>query len=421
MNKKALFISDHGDPLAKLGGKQAGGQNNYVKQLALALEDKGWQVDVATHWCDSSAPQIETFGNTCRVIRLEAGHRGFVSKDEMYSMLPAFYEELKSTLTLDSYDIVHTHYWLSGLIGKKLKKDFGLPYVHTAHSLGWAKEKATGVHDQRRINAEKAILKNADQVLATTNNEKQLIKTFVDSPSPIKVIPIGVDQAFKVRGNRTHLRRKFGYSNPLFVFAGRLEVTKGIFTLLKAFQLLAERTDSSNTPHLIIAGGDAESIDMETKLPKDKKLREALQGIEDRVEFLGPQSQDELALLFNSATATIVPSFYESFGMVAAEAQACGSPVIASDVGGLKNVVQDGITGLLVETKNEIDLAIAMEVLSANTLLTERLSRQAVKIARKDFDWDSISKRINSLYEVIIGARSNAFVSNRFGRDIGRR
>ncbi|ANU08888.1 group 1 glycosyl transferase [Planococcus antarcticus DSM 14505] len=420
MSKKALFISDHGDPLAKLGGKQAGGQNNYVKQLALALENKGWQVDVATHWCDSSAPQIETFGTACRVVRLEAGHRGFVSKDEMYSMLPAFYEELKSAVSLESYDIVHTHYWLSGLIGKKLKKDFGLPYVHTAHSLAWAKEQATGVHDQRRINAEGAILRNADQVLATTNNEKQLIKTFVDSPSPIKVIPIGVDQAFKVRGNRTHLRRKFGYSNPLFVFAGRLEVTKGIFTLLKAFQLLAEKTGPSNTPHLVIAGGDAESIDLETKLPKDEKLLEAIKGIENRVEFLGPQSQDELALLFNSATATIVPSFYESFGMVAAEAQACGSPIIASDVGGLKNVVQDGITGLLVETKNEIDLAIAMEVLSANSLLTERLSRQAVQIARKDFDWDSISARINSLYEVIIGARSNAFVSNRFRRDTSR-
>lgn len=138
------------------------------------------------------------------------------------------------------------------------------------------------------------------------------------------------------------------------------------------------------------------------------------------VEFIGPQSQEQLALLFNSATATIVPSFYESFGMVAAEAQACGSPVIASDVGGLKNVVQNGVTGLLVETENEIDLAIAMGVLSANTLLTERLSRQAVQIARKDFDWDSISNRINSLYEVIIGARSNAFVSNRFGRDAGR-
>ncbi|EMF45774.1 glycosyltransferase [Planococcus halocryophilus Or1] len=216
------------------------------------------------------------------------------------------------------------------------------------------------------------------------------------------------------------MRKKFGYSNPLFVFAGRLEVTKGIFTLLKAFQLLVEKSKYTETPHLVIAGGDIENFDLETGLPKDEKLRAAIKGIENRVEFLGPQSQEELALLFNSATATIVPSFYESFGMVAAEAQACGSPVIASNVGGLKNVVQDGISGLLVETKNEIDLAIAMDVLSANTLLTERLSRQAEKIARKDFDWDTISSRINSLYEVIIRARSNAFISNRSGRNTRR-
>ncbi|MCH4826590.1 glycosyltransferase [Planococcus halocryophilus] len=420
MNKKALFISDHGDPLAKLGGKQSGGQNNYVKQLALALENKGWQVDVATHWCDSSAPQIETFGAKCRVIRLEAGQKGFVSKDEMYSMLPAFYKELKTTLNVASYDIVHTHYWLSGLIGKKLKKEFGLPYVHTTHSLAWAKERATGVHDQRRINAEKAILKNTDHVIATTKNEKQLIESHINSPSSIQVIPIGVDEAFKVRGNRTHLRKKFGYGSPLYVFAGRLEVTKGIFTLLKAFQLLVEKNKSTETPYLVLAGGDTEDFDSETGLPKDDKLRKAIEGIENRVKFLGPQSQEELALLFNSATATIVPSFYESFGMVAAEAQACGSPVIASNVGGLKNVVQDGISGLLVETKNEIDLAIAMDILSANALLTERLSRQAEKIARKDFDWDSISSRINTLYEVIIHARSNAFISNRSGRDTRR-
>lgn len=417
MTKKALFVSDHGDPLAKLGGKQAGGQNNYVKQLALALEKEGWQIDVVTHWCDASAPKIEQFGTTCRVIRIEAGYKGFVSKDEMYTMLPAFYKEMKEILPLESYDMVHTHYWLSGLIGKRLKEEFNLPFVHTSHSLGWAKAKATGIKDARRMKAEKAILKTADQVLATTNNEKQLIQENVDSPSPIKVIPIGVDQAFKVRGIRTHLRKKFGYETPLFVFAGRLEETKGIYTLLKAFRLLVKKTDVGSLPQLLIAGGEEDAIDPETKLPTDPKMSEILAGIENQVQFLGPQSQEELAMLFNIATATIVPSYYESFGMVAAEAQACGSPVIASDVGGLKNVVQDGITGLLVETKNEIDLAIAMEVLSVNTLLVERLSRQAVRIARKDFDWEAISARVNKMYEVIISARSKAYISNRPGRD----
>ncbi|QKX50841.1 glycosyltransferase family 1 protein [Planococcus glaciei] len=419
MTKKALFVSDHGDPLAKLGGKQAGGQNNYVKQLALALEKNGWQIDVVTHWCDASAPQIEKFGTACRVIRIEAGHKGFVSKDEMYTMLPAFYKEMKSTLLLSSYDLVHTHYWLSGLIGKRLKEEFGLPLVHTSHSLGWAKAKATGIRDARRIKAERAILQAADEVLATTNNEKQLIQHNVNSPSPIKVIPIGVDQAFKVRGIRTHLRKKAGHEAPLFVFAGRLEETKGIFTLLEAFQLLIQKGDESLRPRLLIAGGEEEAIDPETRLPLDEKLRNAVTGIEEHVEFLGPQSQEQLSLLFNIATATIVPSYYESFGMVAAEAQACGSPVIASDVGGLKNVVQNGITGLLVDPKNEIDLAIAMEVLSKNTLLVERLSRQAVRIANRDFDWTSISNRVNSMYEVITSAENKTYTGNRPGWNTG--
>lgn len=420
MIKKVLFVSDHGDPLAKLGGKQAGGQNNYVKQLALALENKGVQVDVVTHWCEDSAPQIEIFGKDCRVIRIEAGRKGFVSKNEMHSMLPAFYKEMKEKLPLHTYDIVHTHYWLSGLIGVRLKEEFNLPFVHTSHSLGWAKEEATGIEDDTRTQAETAILQKADQVLATTNSEKYLIRQQVDSPSPINVIPIGVDEAFKVRGSRTHIRKKLGYSSPLFVFAGRLEETKGIFTLLNAFKLLSEKTSETYRPQLVLAGGEPDAIDPVTNLPKNHKIRKALRGIEEHVDFLGPKSQEELALLFNSATATIVPSFYESFGMVAAEAQACGSPVIASNVGGLKNVVQDGVTGLLVETKNAVDLAVAMEVISINSLLAQRLSRQAVELAKKDFHWPSISERVLKMYEVVNNERSNPFVGNRFGWNAGR-
>ena len=211
-----------------------------------------------------------------------------------------------------------------------------------------------------------------------------------------------------------------GYNSPLFVFAGRLEETKGIYTLLEAFQLLVAKADPAYDPRLLIAGGDEEAIDPTTRMPLDENLCYALKGIEDKVEFLGPKSQEELALLFSVATATVVPSFYESFGMVAAEAQACGSPVIASDVGGLKNVVRDGVTGLLVETKNEADLAIAMEVLAANTLLAERLSRQAIDVANQEFQWTSISNKIDAMYEVIIDERSNTFISNRPGQNLRR-
>lgn len=421
MSKKVLFVSDHGDPLAELGGKQAGGQNNYVKQLALALENNGWQVDVATHWCDISAPRIERFGKKCRVIRIVAGEKGFVPKDKMFGMLSAFYKELETTVDLSSYDVVHTHYYLSGLIGIKIREEYAIPFVHTSHSLGWAKTEATGIRDERREQAETNILQTADYILATTKSEKTLIQECVENPAPIQVIPIGVDAAFHTHNNRKQLRKKFGHGEPLFVFAGRLEETKGIFTLLKAFQTLLKRSDGEFRPSLLLAGGEPDSIDPETGLPHDEKLRTAVKGIEGHVKFLGPQTQEQLAQLFNSATATLVPSYYESFGMVAAEAQACGSPVIASNVGGLKNVVRDGVTGLLTEAGNAHDLAVAMEILAVNSILTERMSRRAEEIANQEFQWPSISKQVNSLYEVIADVRSNTYFGDRFGRDVSGR
>ena len=117
MKKKVLFISDHGDPLARLGGKQSGGQNNYVKQLALALDELGLNVDVVTHWCNPNTPQIEAFGENCRVIRIAAGHKGYMNKSEMINILPAFYREMQDLIPINTYDIVHSHYWISGLIG----------------------------------------------------------------------------------------------------------------------------------------------------------------------------------------------------------------------------------------------------------------------------------------------------------------
>ncbi|WP_088006149.1 glycosyltransferase [Indiicoccus explosivorum] len=419
MNRNVLFISDHGDPLAELGGKQAGGQNNYVKQLALALDRIGWQVDVATHWCNEMAPRSEGFGENCRVIRIAAGHKGFVSKDEMAEILPEFYKELKETLDLSSYDVIHTHYYLSGLIGIRLKEDFGIPFAHTSHSLGWAKAAATGIHDQRREKAETAILQKADRILATTKSEKILIQQNVPAAAPVRVIPIGVDGTFKPPLNRQQSRKALGHASPLFVFAGRLEETKGIHTLLQAFRMLIDRSAGDSKPTLVVAGGEPDAIDPGTGLPRDEKLRSACSSISSHVTFLGPQTQEELARLFGAATATIVPSYYESFGMVAAEAQACGSPVIASSVGGLKNVVRDGVTGLLAEPKNAHDLAIAMEVLAVNTVLTERMSRHAARIAAEEFQWDSISKQVSSMYGVIGHAQSDAYFGDRLGRHTG--
>ncbi|WP_010651248.1 glycosyltransferase [Oceanobacillus massiliensis] len=393
MGKRVLFISDHGDPLAKLGGEQAGGQNNYVKQLALALDDIGIKVDVITHWSNPEAPMKENFGQKCRVIRIAAGHKGYMPKNKMYRILPAFYQEIKNKIDLKSYDIVHSHYWLSGLLGLYVKEEYNLPLVHTSHSLGIAKIEANVKAEKRRLRAEKMILQGADRVIATTQTEKELIFKFAGNDVNVEVSSIGVDPVFQ-----PYIKRK-QTAAPTFAFAGRLEKTKGIYTLLEAFKRLHKT--SKRMPKLIIAGGDEEAVDLNKKLPLKSDLREMVKGMEGKIEFIGPQTQEDLAELFNKATSVIVPSYYESFGMVAAEAQACGTPVIASDVGGLKNVVSDGETGLLTEPKDPIELSMAIHELANHSLLVKRLGSQASKRAKKYFNWKEIAQQLNKTYEVL--------------------
>ncbi|MCG7343778.1 glycosyltransferase [Sporosarcina sp. ACRSL] len=405
MKKKILFISDHGDPLAPLGGEQSGGQNNYVKQLALSLDRRGHSVDVVTHWANAKVPANEHFGSRCRVIRVAAGVKGYVPKSELYGMLFDFYDEMRSRIDLSSYDVMHTHYWLSGLLGARVAEDYGIPWIHTSHSLGVAKEQATGVREAKRMVAEQFILQSADTVIATTPSERKLINSFVDNPSPIKVIPIGVDESFQ-----PFIRQK--KQRPYFAFAGRLESTKGIYTLLNAFRLLIEKNELPPSAKLVIAGGEPNKIDVQKKMPSCPKLKKAISGIERHVEFIGARTQKQLAELFNEATAVIVPSTYESFGMVAAEAQACGSPVIASKVGGLQDVVRNQETGLHVEKENKEHLAFAMKLLAANREFARSLGRRAAAYARKEFNWTTVGQKMDALYEVVINGKQKVFAGD---------
>ncbi|RLL46714.1 glycosyltransferase [Oceanobacillus piezotolerans] len=404
MKKKVLFISDHGDPLARLGGKQSGGQNNYVKQLALALDQLGLTIDVVTHWSNPNTPQIEGFGENCRVIRIAGGHKGYMNKSEMVKILPAFYKEMKEIIPIDTYDIIHSHYWISGLLGLVIKNNFKIPLIHTSHSLAIAKYRGTGKKETTRLHAEKNILRKADTVIATTTNEKDLIESFAGPKANVVVSSIGVNQNIFYPYARKRWR-----SAPVFSFAGRLEETKGIVTLLQAFKQL--NTNLNHDIKLIIAGGDDEEVDLVNFAPKKKELKEAVRGIENNVMFVGSKTQEELADIFNESTAVVVPSYYESFGMVAAEAQACGTPVIASGVGGLQNVVSDGFTGLHVEPKNPDHLLKAMSILSKDKYLAKELGQQAAEYSHKAFNWEKIAKQMDMTYERLIGTNEHVHAS----------
>ncbi|MFC0188361.1 glycosyltransferase [Fictibacillus aquaticus] len=413
MKKYVLMISDHGDPLAKLGGSQAGGQNNYVHQLALSLENRGWTVDVATHWCDKNVPQVEAFGERSRVIRIAAGYKGFVSKNELFEMMPAFFKEMEEILPLDQYDLIHSHYWISGILARQFRRKYDIPFIHTSHSLGIARQKATGVADERRLSYEKGILRSANRVIATTQNEKSLIHEFVKQPAPVDIIPIGVSSLFKPYPHKS-VRSQLGLHGPSIVYAGRLEETKGVKTLLNAFRHLVRVGDLPDSTKLYLIGGDEDQIDSRG-LPVNEEYRSLVKGIEQRVSFLGPKNQEELALYFSAATCSVVPSYYESFGMVAAEAQACGCPVIASRVGGLQDVVAEGETGLLVRPNDEEDLALTLEILLQNELIASRLGKQAARFADQVYRWPAIAQKIEKSYkEVLSHAAKKRFTSTSY-------
>lgn len=401
LKQKILFISDHGDPLIPLGSKQAGGQNNYVKHLALQLDELGYSVDIVTHWSNAEKPAVEQLGERSKVYRFAGGKKGFVDKQQMFTLLPRLYEEMSETLDISSYDVVHTHYWLSGVLAYNLQKEYSFYWCHTNHSLAIAKEQGTGFIDHKRKHFEKLIMQQADVVLATTPNEKEQIEVFTKKKSSVSVVPVGVSPVYLAASEEVE---QFSFS--YYFYAGRLETSKGIFDLLKAFRHMLKMHQIPDDVKLLIAGGCPELVDLNNYRPKSEQLKEAIKGMEDRVLFLGPKNDKQLKSLYEGALVTIMPSHYESFGMVAAEAQACGCPVIATHVGGLKDVVKSGVTGLHIPKANVQKLSDGMAYFLKSSPKLLKMRHDAKQHANKEFNWSLISRKVKELYE-----RKNAYVS----------
>jgi D-inositol-3-phosphate glycosyltransferase len=405
--KKVIFISDHGDPLAKPGGIQSGGQNIYVKEVVHVLEAFGFVADVFTHWSDPAVPQIEGIGKKSRVIRLDAGKKGFQPKQQMYAMLPRFIKDLTAFMqSPHKYCLIHSNYWLSGYVGMHLKHKYGFPLVHTSHSLGIVRENAVAQHQKGaspiRLETEKALLQKADCVIATTPTEKNLLHSFYQvAQEKIKIIPCGVNTAVFRPLNRNAAKDD---ARKTILFVGRFEETKGLGILLQAIVMLKKRNPLfMKNLRLMIGGGDPLDIP-QTTLSTEKKQYQAFiaeHSLSEHVQFLGPLQHEELAQYFSEASATIVPSYYESFGLVAIEAMACGCPVIASDTGGLRHNVLHNKTGILVEPKNPALLADAIHELLANVSLNHWMSKNAAIHARR-FSWFQVATDLARIYREVV-------------------
>jgi D-inositol-3-phosphate glycosyltransferase len=395
-----------------LGGKKTGGMNVYVRDLSRALARKGIVVDVFTRSQDDCAPRVvHDLGPGARVMHIPAGPEQPIPVSETERYLDEFVANILDFAAREGlrYDVIHSHYWLSGIAAEALSKAWGgTPIVQMFHTLGHMKNQiardASERASQRRIDGETHVVQIADRIVAPTPAEvEQLIRLYGARREKIVVAPPGVDLAHFHPIPQLQAKQMIGIppQRKNILFTGRIEPLKGIDTLLEAIALLKQRhiADLSETCVTIIGGNPwAETLDEEM----ERLQRMSLElGLDDLVAFAGARDQNVLPYYYAAAEMVVMPSHYESFGMVALEAMAMGTPVIASEVGGLAYVVCDGYNGFLVPRRDAQALAYRIADLLNDRTLRERLSRNAIHYAR-DYDWSIIAERIAAIYDEVI-------------------
>ena len=405
MSLRVAVLSLHTCPLAALGGKETGGMNVYVRETARELGRMGAHVDVFTRSQDPGIRRVVSLGSGARVIHLPAGPEAPMAREEVHRHVPEFVARVDAHRRAEGldYDIVHGHYWLSGVAGLALRDMWRVPLVQMFHTLGHLKNSVARAPDEiepaLRLAEETRIVAQADRVVAANVVERaHLVWYYQAVGDRVAVIPCGVDtEMFQPLDPAVAKDLLELPPEPLLLYVGRLQPIKGLETLLEAMTRLDAAT------RLLIVGGDQD----EPENAHAERLRRcvATLGLTDRVRFLGAQPQERLRLFYAAAEATVMPSYYESFGMVGLEAMACGSPVVASRVGGLTTTVRDAVTGYLVPEGDPVALAERLSHLLGDPATRERMGREAVRWAA-EHRWPCVAEAICKLYSELQPAAS---------------
>ncbi len=391
------MLSVHGCPLARLGEKDAGGMNVYVRELSKALGRLGVTVDAFTRCQTSGQTEITPIGPNVRVIHLEAGESRYIPKNELFAFLPQFLSHVEDFRRSEKthYDLAHAHYWLSGWVGARLRRMWGVPLVQMFHTLGMLKNtvarSSAEMEPALRIQGERDVVAAADRLIAANPVEYgHLVDLYGADPHKIRIVPCGVDVDLFHPIPRHEARAVLGLDSGQYVlFVGRLEPLKGLDVLIEAFSILKQQ---GSRARLLIAGGN---LDGEVA----QNLRSCVNTfhLTENVRFLGAIDQQELPYYYSAADLCAMPSFYESFGMVAIEAMACATPVVASRAGGLQFTVRHGETGYLVAPGNAVALAEAITMVLDDDARRDQMGAAAVEAAQA-YSWDKVARSILSIY-----------------------
>ncbi len=398
------MLSVHTCPLAALGGKETGGMNVYVRELSRQLAARGHHVDIFTRSQDPTVPhEVPGLEIGARVFHVPAGPEAPYNKHRLFDYLPEFTQGVRAEMARAQirYDVYHAHYWLSGWVARELQRTQPAPLVQMFHTLGVMKNRvARGAADretERRITIEREMMQCADRIVAATPRDCQhMIEGYAAPRAKIVIIPPGVDLDL-FHPLTIADRKQYFKDEHTVLFVGRIDPIKGIDTWFRAMKLVVERDPSLRGRVCVcLIGGDVDEDEPDDEVLRLQALKDEL-GIADIVMFLGKRSQESLPYYYASADVVVMPSRYESFGMVALEAMACGTPVVASDVGGLSFIVRDGETGFLVPEGDARAMAECLSRILHDAELRAQLGARGVEVAR-EYAWTRIADQIEALY-----------------------
>ena len=412
--KHVAVLSVHTCPLAMLGGKKTGGMNVYVRDFCRELGRRGVQVDVFTRSQDNCIPKVvHDMGDNARVIHIPAGPEHPLPVPEVANYLDEFVEGVWEFALVEGieYDLIHSHYWLSGLVAEGLRNRWNrpIPIMQMFHTLGHMKNKIARDDftraPQSRIDGETRVIREiADSLIAATPaEEEQLITLYGADPAKISIMPPGVDLNRFSHIDICDAKKVVSLEccNKNILFAGRIEPLKGIDTLLRAMGLLRDREPTVlNDVCVTIVGGDPKEDTLDTEMGRLQQLCRELDLV-DLVTFVGSKDQMMLPNYYAASEMVVMPSHYESFGLVALEAMAMGTPVIASEVGGLAHLVKDGVTGFHIPSRDAVALADRIHELLSDQPRRDQMATCAAEYARA-YAWPCIVDQAMTIYEALI-------------------
>lgn len=410
MKSKIAFISEHASPLATVGGVDSGGQNVYVAELTKQLATLGYEIDIFTRNDDPGLEKIVFWVPGVRVIHINAGPTSFLRKEDLWQHMPEFRDNMLRFIQREkaSYELIHANFWMSGWVASAIKAILGVPFVITFHALGYIRKLYQHDDDKFpaiRISIEKEIVKFAEVIIAECPQDKQdLISYYMAPEERIAIVPCGFSKKEFQPISKSYSRKKLGL-NPdekIILQLGRMVARKGIDNVIRATSLLCK----ADTPvRLLVVGGDFDNPDTADYAELNRlKSIVSEEGIGDAVTFVGRKGRHILKYYYSAADVFVTTPWYEPFGITPLESMACGTPVIGSNVGGIKYSVDHGISGLLVSPENPEELAESIGTILSDAHMRQLMRIESIKRVNTMFTWQKVATLIRDQYRDVMAS-----------------